>query len=126
VINHPEKHGGLSMCADRFDLSDKVAVITGGSRGIGRAIALGFADHGADVVVASQKLPDLEKVAQEIKGRGTRSLAIAAHVGRKEDIENLIAQTVKEFGRIDKGTHPLYRGLPDMRDLGVDPHTFQK
>jgi NAD(P)-dependent dehydrogenase (short-subunit alcohol dehydrogenase family) len=113
------------MCADRFDLSDKVAVITGGSRGIGRAIALGFAEHGADVVVASRKLPDLEKVAQEIRERGARSLAIAAHVGKKEDIENLIAQTVKEFGRIDilvnnAATNPVFGPLIDLTEEAWD------
>ncbi len=65
----------------QFSLEGKVALITGGSRGIGNAAALGFAKAGADVVVTSRNLPDLEKVADEIRGLGGKSLAVAAHVG---------------------------------------------
>ena len=65
-----------------FSLKGKVALITGGSRGIGKATALGFARAGADVVVASRKLDELEKVAEKIRGMGRESLAIEAHVGR--------------------------------------------
>ena len=113
------------MRDDRFDLSGKVAVITGGSRGIGRAIALGFAEHGADVVVASRKLPDLEKVAQEIRDKGRKSLAVATHVGKKEDVENLIAQAVKEFGGIDilvndAATNPVFGPLIDLSEAAWD------
>ena len=66
---------------ERFSLAGKVALITGGSRGIGRSTAKGFAKAGADIVVASRKLPDLEKVSKEVKSFGRRSLAIAAHLG---------------------------------------------
>ena len=82
-------------------MEGKVALITGGSRGIGKATALGFARAGADVVIASRKLTDLEKVAEEIRGLGRESLAIAAHVGRLEDINNLVTKAVEDFGRID-------------------------
>jgi len=84
-----------------FPLEGKVALITGGSRGIGKATALGFARAGADVVIASRKLPDLEEVAEEIRGLGRESLAIAAHVGRLEDINNLVIKAVEKFERID-------------------------
>ena len=84
-----------------FPLEGKIALITGGSRGIGKATALGFARAGADVVIASRKLPDLEKVAEEIRGLGRESLAIAAHVGRLEDINNLVTKAVEKFERID-------------------------
>ncbi len=84
-----------------FSLEVKVALITGGSRGIGQATALGFARAGADVAIASRKLPDLEKVAGEIRGLGRRSLAVTAHIGRMEDINNLVSKVVEEFGRID-------------------------
>jgi len=95
-----------------FSLEGKVALITGGGRGIGKAAALGLARAGADVAVASRKLPDLEKVAEEIKGLGRKSLAIAAHVGRLEEISNLVHQVRAEFGRIDilvnnAGTNPV-------------------
>jgi len=84
-----------------FSLEGKIALITGGSRGIGEATALGFARAGADVVIASRKLPDLEKVAEEIRGLGRESLAVAAHVGRLEDINNLVTKAVEKFKRID-------------------------
>ena len=95
-----------------FSLEGKVALITGGGRGIGKAAALGLARAGADVAVASRKLPDLEKAAEEIKGLGRKSLAIAAHVGRLEEISNLVHQVKAEFGRIDilvnnAGTNPV-------------------
>ena len=82
-------------------LRGKVALVTGASRGIGRAIALEMARSGADLVIASRKLPDLEKVAAEIKATGGKALPVAAHIGRMEDIQALVSQAVKEFGRID-------------------------
>ena len=81
-----------------FSLEGKVALITGGSRGIGKATALGFARAGADVIVASRKLLDLEEVAEEIRGLGRISLPIAAHVGRMDDIRNLVSKVKEEFG----------------------------
>ena len=80
----------MIMDLSRFTLEGKVALVTGGSRGIGKATALGFAKAGADVVVTSRKLPDLELVADEIKGLGRKSLAVSTHVGRLDQIENLV------------------------------------
>jgi len=85
----------------RFSLEGKVALVTGGSRGIGRATALGFAEAGADVVVASRKLPDLEQVADEIRGVGRKALPVEAHAGRMDDIGRLVETVVAEFGKID-------------------------
>lgn len=84
-----------------FSLEGKVALITGGSRGIGKATAIGFARAGADVIVTSRKIEDLEVVAEEIRKIGRRSLAVAAHVGRMDDIKRLVETVKSEFGRVD-------------------------
>lgn len=85
----------------QFSLEGKVAVVTGGSRGIGEATALAMARAGADIVVTSRKLPDLEAVAEKIRGLGRRALAVATHVGRLDQDQALIDRVVAEFGRID-------------------------
>lgn len=85
----------------QFDLTDKVAIVTGGATGIGRGIALEFAKTGADVVVASRKLPNLEKVVAEIEALGRRSLAVTTDVRIPEQVDNMVKQTVDKFGRID-------------------------
>jgi NAD(P)-dependent dehydrogenase (short-subunit alcohol dehydrogenase family) len=89
------------MDTSYLSLQGKVALVTGGSRGIGRAIALQFADAGADVIVSSRKLPDLEKTAEEIKNKGRRSLAISAHNAKMDELKNLVSRVKDEFGRID-------------------------
>jgi NAD(P)-dependent dehydrogenase (short-subunit alcohol dehydrogenase family) len=79
----------------------KVVVVTGSSRGLGRAMALGFADAGADVVVSSRKIDACQPVVEEIRAKGRRSIGVAAHVGRWDDCAALIDAAVAEFGRID-------------------------
>ncbi|HSR13190.1 MAG TPA: glucose 1-dehydrogenase [Thermodesulfobacteriota bacterium] len=84
-----------------FSLKGQVALITGASRGIGEAAAIGLAKAGADLAIASRKLPDLEKVAAEVRKTGRRCVPIAAHVGRMEEVSGLIKKVVDEFGKID-------------------------
>ena len=84
-----------------FSLEGKVAVITGSSRGIGRAIALRLAQAGAKVVVSSRKLQNAQEVADEIAAAGGEALAFQAHVGRPTDVTALVQQTVETFGRVD-------------------------
>ena len=84
-----------------FRLDGKVAVVTGGSKGLGRAMALGFAESGADVVVSSRKLDECEKVAAEVRALGRRALAVSCHVGDWQQCADLVDAVVAEFGRID-------------------------
>jgi NAD(P)-dependent dehydrogenase (short-subunit alcohol dehydrogenase family) len=108
-----------------LSLAGKVAVVTGGSRGIGKAIALTLADAGADVVVCSRKLEDLEKVATEIKAMGRKSLAVAMHSREVDSIKNAVDAIMKEFGRIDilvnnAATNPGMGYLVDMDEKMYD------
>lgn len=85
----------------RFSLEGKVALITGGSRGIGRAIALAFAEVGADVAVCSRHLTESERTAQEIKDLNRHSVGIQADTSVKADVEHMVDRVVKELGTID-------------------------
>ncbi len=89
------------MDTSYLSLEGKVALVTGGSRGIGRAVALTLADAGADVVVSSRTQADLDKVAEEIRAMGRKALAIACHNRKVEDLTALVDSVKKEFGRID-------------------------
>ncbi|MGZ3523722.1 MAG: glucose 1-dehydrogenase [Thermodesulfobacteriota bacterium] len=84
-----------------FSLKGKVILITGASRGIGQAAAIGLAQTGADIAIASRKLPDLEKVAEEVRKTGRKCLSVAAHIGKTEEINNLVKKVLEEFGKID-------------------------
>jgi NAD(P)-dependent dehydrogenase (short-subunit alcohol dehydrogenase family) len=84
-----------------FDLTRKVALVTGGSRGLGRQMVLAFAERGADVIVASRKLENCEKVAAEARELGRRSLAFPVHAAKWDAIDRLIDAAYAEFGRVD-------------------------
>jgi len=85
----------------QFDLSDRVAVVTGGSRGIGRGMALGLAEAGADVVPASRTEADVRAAAEEVRDRGGESLVLTADVSDPEDVSRLIDRTADELGGVD-------------------------
>jgi NAD(P)-dependent dehydrogenase (short-subunit alcohol dehydrogenase family) len=84
-----------------LDLSGRVAFVTGGTSGIGRALALGLADAGADVVSSSRRREQVEKTAAEIEGRGRRTLRIASDVTDRASLAAALAATVKGLGRVD-------------------------
>jgi NAD(P)-dependent dehydrogenase (short-subunit alcohol dehydrogenase family) len=89
------------MAGDVFDLTDQVAVITGGGTGIGRATACVLAERGADVVVASRRTENLEKAAADVRERGRRALVVTTDVRKPDDCERLIDETMAEYGRLD-------------------------
>jgi NAD(P)-dependent dehydrogenase (short-subunit alcohol dehydrogenase family) len=97
-----------------FDLGGRVALVTGGSRGLGRAIAQGLAEAGADVVIASRKLEECERAAREVaRETGRRALAVACHVGHWDEVDALVERVYDELGRVDvlvnnAGMSPLY------------------
>jgi NAD(P)-dependent dehydrogenase (short-subunit alcohol dehydrogenase family) len=98
---------------DLFDLSGKVAIVTGGSRGLGREMVMAFAEHGADVVIASRKLENCASVADEVRALGRRALPIAYHAASWDGAGTVADAAHAEFGRVDvlvnnAGMSPLY------------------
>ena len=84
-----------------LNFEGKVALVTGGSRGLGYQMAKALAERGADIIVASRKVEACEKVAEEVRGLGRRALAIGAHCGKWDEIDRLIETAYAEFGRVD-------------------------
>jgi NAD(P)-dependent dehydrogenase (short-subunit alcohol dehydrogenase family) len=108
----------LPDVAAMFSLAGRTAIVTGGSRGIGRSIARGFAAAGADVVVSSRKADACEQTAAEIRSAGGSAMAAPAHMGRLDDITALVDATVAEFGSIDiivnNAANPLMLGVDQV------------
>ena len=108
-----------------FDLTGKIALVTGGSRGLGREMVLAFARAGADVVIASRKLEACEAVAREVEALGRRALSVAAHVGKWDDNDMLAARAYEAFGRVDvlvnnAGMSPLAPSLAETTEALFD------
>jgi len=106
---------------NNFDLKDKVAIVTGSSKGIGAAIAEAYAAQGAKVVVSSRKQVAVDEVAEKINAKGGTSIGIECHVGKQEQLENLVNKTVEQFGKVDvlvnnAATNPVFDGLQNATE----------
>ncbi len=118
--------GMSQVAASLFSLDGRVAVVTGGSRGLGREMVLAFARQGADVVIASRKIEACETLAQEVeKETGRRALPVACHVGYWDQCDALYEATYREFGRADvlvnnAGLSPLYDSLVSVTEALYD------
>jgi dehydrogenase/reductase SDR family protein 4 len=121
-----DRQGGeLIVDTSYLSLEGKVALVTGGSRGIGKAIALTFADAGADVIVSSRKQEALDPVAAEIVSMGRRGLAVAAHNRKPDELRALMDKVKNEFGRLDilvnnAATNPVMAPLVDIEERTFD------
>jgi NAD(P)-dependent dehydrogenase (short-subunit alcohol dehydrogenase family) len=116
--------GGTHSMNAKFDLSGKVAIVTGGGRGIGRAIAIGLADAGASVAIAGRTAEQLEEAAGQIRATGAQVLAVPTDLTDTNQIEQLAAKTVETFGRVDilvnNAARSFLRSLLDLREDGWD------
>jgi NAD(P)-dependent dehydrogenase (short-subunit alcohol dehydrogenase family) len=106
---------------DKFDLTGKVALVTGGGRGIGRAIALALAEAGADVIPTSRTRSEIEAVAGEIEALGQRTLAVTCDVSRIDSIRELLRRVLEAFGRVDvlvnaAAISPIWKRIEDVTD----------
>lgn len=113
------------MNVSYLSLEGKAALVTGGSRGIGRAIALAVADAGANVAISSRNLGPLEEVAAEIEEKGGRALPVVAHSRKPDDLRKLIERIQDEFGRLDilvnnAATNPVMSQLVDIEERTFD------
>src|SRR5258708_26538232 len=104
-----------------FDLKGKVAIVTGSSKGIGRSIAEELAKAGAKVVISSRKAEACEAVAAPLREQGHEAVAIACHIGKREDVEALVAKTRQQWGQVDilvcnAAVNPYYGPMTGLTD----------
>jgi NAD(P)-dependent dehydrogenase (short-subunit alcohol dehydrogenase family) len=110
---------------DRFSLQGRAALVTGGSRGIGRAIAIALASAGASVAVSSRKAEACQAVVDDIAAAGGTAISVPGHAGRAEDIQRIVDQTMSAFGRLDilvnnAATNPEFGPLVDASEAAFD------
>ncbi len=115
----------MTHASELFDLTGRTAIVTGGSRGLGREMVLAFAEHGANVVIASRKLDNCESVAAEARALGVEAMAYACHVGYWEQVEGLADAAYEQFGDIDilvnnAGMSPLYPSITEISEALYD------
>ncbi|NKB98120.1 MAG: glucose 1-dehydrogenase [Pseudomonadales bacterium] len=117
----------MGVTTDIFDLSGRVALLTGASKGMGRCMAIGLAKHGSKVVVSSRKADQCQQVVDEINELcgEERAIGIACNVGYKDQLENLVAETRDRLGPIDTlvanaGVNPFYGSMSDIPDEAFD------
>src|SRR5207245_1911166 len=109
---------------DRFRLNDQVAIVTGAGRGIGQAIALAFAEMGADVVCAARTEREIEATADRVRGFGRRALALHCDVTHAAELDEVVARTIAEFGRVDLLVNNA-GGFPPMPALDTDQASWE-
>ena len=113
------------MTVANFSLAGKVAIVTGGSRGIGRSIAVALAEAGADVCVAARKLEALEESVAAVSATGRKAIAVPTNVRESEGLQNLVSETKKQLGRVDilvnnAATNPQFGGIADLEERAWD------
>jgi NAD(P)-dependent dehydrogenase (short-subunit alcohol dehydrogenase family) len=108
-----------------FSLQGKVAIVTGGSRGIGRSIAIGLAEAGADVAIAARKPEALEEAVKAVSATGRRAIGVPTNVRRIEELGKLVDETVRQLGRLDilvnnAGTTPVFGPVEEIDERAWD------
>ena len=116
----------MTHISDQFNLENKVAIITGSSKGIGKAIAKGLAQKGAQVIISSRSQEACDEVAKEFTNEALKAVGIACHIGKEDQRKNLVDKTIEAFGRIDvlvnnAAINPVFGPIED-----VDPTIFDK
>ena len=116
----------MTHISDQFSLENKVAIVTGSSKGIGKAIAKGLAQKGAQVMISSRSQEACDEVAKEFTDEGLKAVGISCHIGKEDQRKNLVDKTIEAFGRIDvlvnnAAINPVFGPIED-----VDPAIFDK
>lgn len=116
----------MTHISDQFSLENKVAIVTGSSKGIGKAIAKGLAQKGAQVIISSRSQEACNEVAKEFTDEGLKAVGISCHIGKEDQRKNLVDKTIEAFGRIDvlvnnAAINPVFGPIED-----VDPAIFDK